>query len=250
VYFDQCVQLHEVLVQEQLLPQANYYPIYVITVGSATTEQVVYVGLRDTGANNTLRFRNGHRMGLVLNNPLFDGKMKRVYFGHCKVKVKVEDDGETKDYTDRTLTRAFTCPLENSVTAIHIADWTETFLISDWHASPPAHKSVNPATKLKLYNVSKKKFQPDAFMVTAIFPPPTINATCGLNECAHLAGHTIAEKNIGKLRDPGRIGEEPVPRRDGNLHQYLNEAEIDDFILFTEYLKTLALQESSSSNSH
>lgn len=59
------------------LPEACY-PIYIITVGDGEEEEIVYIG--KTSAKNH-RFSGGHSAALKLHDPMYEGKMKSIYFG-------------------------------------------------------------------------------------------------------------------------------------------------------------------------
>ena len=59
-------------------PPPLCYPLYLITVGDATTERLVYVGKT---SSNQGRFKGGHAALTKLLNPKYDGQPKRLYLG-------------------------------------------------------------------------------------------------------------------------------------------------------------------------
>lgn len=58
-------------------PPECCYPIYIITVGEGTNEELVYIGKT---SSNIKRFSGGHRIALELHNPRYNGLDKSIYF--------------------------------------------------------------------------------------------------------------------------------------------------------------------------
>lgn len=57
------------------IPPKQCCPIYIVTVGTAETERVVYVGK----TKSALRFKGGHSVALKLHDPKYDGLEKSIY---------------------------------------------------------------------------------------------------------------------------------------------------------------------------
>jgi hypothetical protein len=64
----------------------NCLPIYLVTVGEASSERVVYIGKT---SSDTGRFRGGHAAFTKLNAPRFDGQRKFLYL--CAIALLSDD---------------------------------------------------------------------------------------------------------------------------------------------------------------
>ncbi|WP_226086698.1 hypothetical protein [Mesobacillus sp. S13] len=64
------------------------FPIYFITVGEGDEQELIYIGQTLSGE----RFTNGHIVTQKLNNPIYNGKLKRVHF--AQLWVEFSNDGE------------------------------------------------------------------------------------------------------------------------------------------------------------
>lgn len=70
-------QAYEIM-SELGYPPSHCYPIYIVTVGSGSSEKLVYIGKTSSKKN---RFTNGHRVALELHNPKYNSLEKNIYFG-------------------------------------------------------------------------------------------------------------------------------------------------------------------------
>jgi hypothetical protein len=75
-------------------PPAQATPLYIVSVGEATNERVVYIGktVADT------RFSGGHAAALKLHNPIYSGMKKTIY--RCSVTVLLESDHVALEWVD------------------------------------------------------------------------------------------------------------------------------------------------------
>ena len=75
-------------ISDTSLAKKKLYPIYFITVGEGEKQEIVYIGQTLSGK----RFNNGHIATQKLNEPIYDGKLKRVHFGQLWVNYSNEDE--------------------------------------------------------------------------------------------------------------------------------------------------------------